>query len=390
MKRATVAHRRWVPLMACHAFLSVIAPSMSRGQCSVSILGSWSSTDCLGCSPNQIYVRLDHSVRWADRVYENYGYAATGEWRYYYPNCAGCDAYPETRIQCWPIVNPPETGDGYFQQITYNSTVVLLYHQCRLECPMIPWAGSCKQGPMQAHRYTHTCTCNPPCTECQTCSESTWTCQATCPEPPVCAGDPPFCDNCPAVCTSSGWTCGCNESPIIFDMEGDGISLTPAEEGVRFDLNHDGVREKIAWTARGGDDAWLVVDRNGNGRIDDGGEMFGNHSPQPPSPTPNGFLALAEYDKPANGGNADGKIDSRDRVYGSLRLWQDADHNGVSDPAELKTLPSAGVAEIDLNYREARWRDEYGNEFRYRSRVKSGRDSDVGRWAYDVFLVLGR
>jgi len=96
------------------------------------------------------------------------------------------------------------------------------------------------------------------------------------------------------------------------------------------------------------------------------------------------------FDDPANGGNDDDQIDLRDAIFSSLRLWQDLNHNGVSEPAELHSLSSMNVKAIDLEYRESRRTDQHGNRFRYRAKVYDRHGASVGRWAWDVFLTSER
>jgi hypothetical protein len=178
-------------------------------------------------------------------------------------------------------------------------------------------------------------------------------------------------------------------SPIIVDVGGHGFKLTDAKGGVMFDIAGTNHPVQVSWTAPGSKNAFLAIDWNHNGKVDSGKELFGNFSPQAPSAEPNGFIALADLDTPGFGGNNDGVIDSKDEMFSSLLLWIDSNHDGISQPEELFTLPQLGVTSISLSYKESRRVDQFGNQFRFKGMVNMGgsSSSNVGHTAYDVLLT---
>lgn len=175
-------------------------------------------------------------------------------------------------------------------------------------------------------------------------------------------------------------------SPVILSLTDGRYELTAVDQGVEFDIDGGGTPDRIAWTAADSDEAFLALDRNGNGSIDSGLELFGDWTPQLPSGERNGFRALAVFDEPQNGGNGNHRLDPHDSIYPDLVLWSDRDHDGRSSPGELISLAASGLESIDLDYRAARRKDRYGNEFRYKAATRwtSGPD----RPAWDVFLVI--
>jgi hypothetical protein len=207
---------------------------------------------------------------------------------------------------------------------------------------------------------------------------------------PCCPGDAGFCVSEDRNCDDEPDANQCANSPIIIDIDGDGLHLTDRAGGVVFDFFATGASIQMAWTAPDVDDLFLVLDRNRNGRIDDGGELFGNRTPLAEGGlADNGFEALAEYDLIQSGGNGNGEIEAGDRIYHALRLWKDINHNGVSETNELKTLAAVGVLSIDIEYQYSRKKDRFGNELRYRSRVLvRGDRRPERRVAYDVFFTL--
>jgi hypothetical protein len=164
--------------------------------------------------------------------------------------------------------------------------------------------------------------------------------------------------------------------------------MTSAADGVPLAVNAQNKPVKLSWTAASGGNAWLALDLNGNGRIDNMAELFSNWMPMPVTGerAANGFEVLAAYDLPQNGGNGDGMISAADAIYPKLLLWIDKNHNGVSEPDELFTMSQLGVASISLNVKLSKYVDQYGNVFRYRSAMAGVPGSHIGQLAYDVML----
>lgn len=151
-------------------------------------------------------------------------------------------------------------------------------------------------------------------------------------------------------------------SPIVLDLKGNGVQLTPAEEGVAFDLNDTGSPVYSGWVS-GTDDAFLVRDLNGNGQIDSGAELFGSATRLLNGRrAPNGFEALKELDE-----DADGLITGRDSVYRTAKLWLDRNYSGTVERGELLELSRVGVLSLNLDYVDVLEVDPHGNETRQRS-----------------------
>jgi hypothetical protein len=168
-------------------------------------------------------------------------------------------------------------------------------------------------------------------------------------------------------------------SPIIVATDKNGrYELTSAAEGVAFDIDGDGAVEQVAWTAAGSDVAFLAVDRDGNGLITSGRELFGNNTLRGAT---NGFAALQQMAAETNGGILRGSVSSDDPLFERLLLWTDANHNGFSELTELRPA-SESLSDIGLGYTMTDRRDRHGNIFRFQGwahvRTKPGRNRARG------------
>jgi hypothetical protein len=165
--------------------------------------------------------------------------------------------------------------------------------------------------------------------------------------------------------TEGGNGTGCG-SPLILDLNGDGINTTPLDWPVQFDFWGDGQGIETSWTDPTTEEAFLFLDLNGNSRVDDGRELFGNATLLPSGETAHhGFEALEIYDDPLVGGNGDGRIAPNDRIWHFLGLWTDRNHNGVSEREEIRPLQTSHVRWLNLDFVESRRFDGNVNWHRY-------------------------
>ena len=144
-------------------------------------------------------------------------------------------------------------------------------------------------------------------------------------------------------------------SPLVVDLDGDGVETIGTNSNVYFDHDNNGFAESTGWVGK--DDGLLVRDLNNNGQIDDGTELFGNNSVlSSGEKAANGFEALKDLDS-----NNDGIFNSSDTAWNQVKVWKDANSNGVVDEGELLTLEQAGIENIDLNYQNSNAVDTNGN-----------------------------
>ena len=138
-------------------------------------------------------------------------------------------------------------------------------------------------------------------------------------------------------------------TPIAIDLNGDGIHTIAREDMAgSFDLLGTGKAIQTGWLS--GDDGFLAIDGNHNGRIDDISELFGGMGKG------DGFAKLASFDS-----NGDGVVDGLDRDFASLLIWQDANSDGKTGTGELVSLAQAGVVSLKLAYTDLAFLDANNN-----------------------------
>jgi VCBS repeat-containing protein len=134
------------------------------------------------------------------------------------------------------------------------------------------------------------------------------------------------------------------DSPLVLDLNGDGVQTVDISHGAMFDLQATGTAQATGWVDA--HDGLLAMDLNHDGKINSGAELFGNSTLLADGRNAtSGWTALAQYDS-----NVDGKLDAQDAVFDALMVWQDANSNGLTDAGELRSLKDVGVISINLSH----------------------------------------
>ncbi|MCK3865563.1 hypothetical protein [Pseudomonas sp. B329] len=163
------------------------------------------------------------------------------------------------------------------------------------------------------------------------------------------------------------------KTPLLIDLDGDGITTLPIEHGVKFDYEGDSNSINTGWASK--NSGFLIIDRNDDGIINSGKELFGDHTPLPNGEiASDGVMALTALDN-----NYDNLIDDRDAVWSDLKVWQDLNSNGVSEANELQSLIDIGLKSINLSFTQNSILDEHRNIHEFHSTVNwnDGRITDI-------------
>ena len=186
----------------------------------------------------------------------------------------------------------------------------------------------------------------------------------------------------------------CTEfDPLLIDLGQDGIHLGPSGRGVWFDMLNIGTPQFMQWVAPNGNEAFLVYDLNGNGIVDNGGELFGNGTylqiaggQQSTQFADNGFVALGQFDKPQLGGNDDGVISYQDEIWAKLSLWLDSNADGICTPDEMIELTESSIASLDIIPKQNQRQDPAGNSLPLWAWAKTNSQGNNKMKMVDVFF----
>ena len=181
-------------------------------------------------------------------------------------------------------------------------------------------------------------------------------------------------------------------TPLIIDMLGNGTHLGEKGIGIEFDILADGNPIKMQWVKPKGDEAFLAIDHNHNGKIDDGSELFGNGTRIITEDgsielAPNGFVALAQYDLPQLGGDNDGYITKHDDIWQHLLIWHDINADGKSHHQEISPLNLSYFDRLEITPKHSGQRDDAGNLMPYWSWIYS-EDHNYKTRLVDVYFKI--